>query len=395
MSEHVDESTAPINPNGLARADGDGFRASLAGISDKIGGRTWPGGDTGMDAVPPGGGNDCSSLKNSAAAIIFPEPVPISHVAKRAGRKIEWVWEGYLPRGGMTLLTALWKVGKTTLLTHLFRAFCRKEKMFCGRLLIPSKVLIVSQEPDAIWAKRRQQHGLKDAVAHFQGGDSDYPQPFKVKPNHRQWESLVAHLAARVKPNDYGLVVIDPIADFWPVENENDASEVTAALLPLRQITHAGANLLLLHHPRKSGGKEGTAPRGSGALMGTVEVLMEMERVRPNDLSNRERLIRAVSRYDETPKQLVIELTKEGYVARGSRTEAAADRYCRQILNILPSSAPGLTVPEIREKWPEGFTKPSGTSLRNVLREGEKQGKWVRTGSGARNDAGRYHRASS
>ena len=34
---------------------------------------------------------------------------------------IDWLWQGYLARGSLTLLTSLWKAGKTTLLTGLLQ----------------------------------------------------------------------------------------------------------------------------------------------------------------------------------------------------------------------------------------------------------------------------------
>ena len=165
------------------------------------------------------------------------------------------------------------------------------DTQFCGLPLRPGKVLVVTQEADAIWNDRRKHFGLKDEVVHFQRGQDDYPQPFRGKPTRFQWEALVRHLADRVTRDGYKLVVIDPLPDFWPVMDENDASEQTTALLPLREITHAGGTVLFLHHPRKSDGDEGTAARGSGALSGFVDVIVEMRRSNPKDLANPTRVL--------------------------------------------------------------------------------------------------------
>jgi hypothetical protein len=48
-------------------------------------------------------------------------PVPISFADFRQARpsRNNWLWHGYLAGGELTLLTSLWKSGKTTLLSVL------------------------------------------------------------------------------------------------------------------------------------------------------------------------------------------------------------------------------------------------------------------------------------
>src|SRR5262249_23981306 len=48
--------------------------------------------------------------------------IPASQLRK-ADTQTSWLWHGYLTRNGITLLSALWKAGKTTLLCHLLKAF--------------------------------------------------------------------------------------------------------------------------------------------------------------------------------------------------------------------------------------------------------------------------------
>ena len=45
-----------------------------------------------------------------------------------AESKPSWLWEGYLMPGGVTLLTSLWKSGKTTLLALLLARLKEKKK---------------------------------------------------------------------------------------------------------------------------------------------------------------------------------------------------------------------------------------------------------------------------
>ncbi len=50
-----------------------------------------------------------------------------------------------------------------------------------------------------------------------------------------------------------------------------------AALLPLQRLTNRGVSVLVQHHPRKRDTAAGLAARGSGALSGFTDVLVEME----------------------------------------------------------------------------------------------------------------------
>jgi hypothetical protein len=87
------------------------------------------------------------------------------------------------------------------------------------------------------------------------------------------------------------MVVFDTLSNLWPVKNENDASEVQAALMPLRALTTSGRSLFAVHHLTKAGGAEATASRGSGALAAFVDVILELRRLDPNDPTNRQRVV--------------------------------------------------------------------------------------------------------
>jgi hypothetical protein len=43
-------------------------------------------------------------------------------IASRVEERPDWVWEGLVARGNLTLLTSQWKAGKTTLLSVLLGA---------------------------------------------------------------------------------------------------------------------------------------------------------------------------------------------------------------------------------------------------------------------------------
>jgi hypothetical protein len=161
-----------------------------------------------------------------------------------------------------------------------------------------------------------------------------------------------------VKRGGYDLVVLDTISSFWPVQKENDAGEVQSALMPLWQITDAGVATLLVHHLHKSDGGEATASRGSGAPPAFVDVIVELRRHDPNDLKDRRRVLTAVGRFDDTPPELVVELTDQGYLGRlagkGGRRVPARPfdlAWARVVIGLDMEASKNFTSPEAA---PEG-----------------------------------------
>jgi hypothetical protein len=245
----------------------------------------------------------------------FPEPVDIDAFVSGPGADLKWVWNGFLAAGHITVLSALWKCGKTTFLTYLLKALSGGEAAFCGLELCPGKVLVITQEAPATWKRRRDKYGLGKPIK-FQVGEGGQPNP-GMRQSRDDWDDLCFHLAARVKREGFALVVIDTLADFWPVQDENAAGQVTDALVPLKQVTAAGAAVLLVHHSRKGGGTEGVSARGSGQLGAFVDISMELRRDGKEDKTQYEpRKLRSYSRFEETPHTLTLLRTEDGYVVQ-------------------------------------------------------------------------------
>ncbi len=110
----------------------------------------------------------------------FPLPLPLDVLTTGAtGGGIPWVWDGYLMRGGVTLLSALPKCGKTTLLAHLFKTLAAGGS-FCGRPLVTGRALVVSEESPEVWADRRDRLGLTGCVRLLS-------RPFFGRPSADDW----------------------------------------------------------------------------------------------------------------------------------------------------------------------------------------------------------------
>ena len=162
-----------------------------------------------------------------------------------------------------------------------------------------------------------------------------------------------------------------------------------AALSPLSRLSEAGAAILLAHHPRKGDATQGQASRGSGALTGWVDTIVELRRFSPSDNRDRRRVLQAYGRFDETPDHVVIELTDDGYTCVGTAGDAKQSDRFEVIAEILDSD--WRTREDIRARWPVGtIPKPGKSTLRTDLNAGFESGKWERQGEGRKGDPFTY-----
>ena len=305
------------------------------------------------------------------------DPVPASQIAK-SGNRICWLWHGFIAIGSTTLLIGLWKAGKTTLLKHVVKMMDAGGDL-AGKIR-PARVLLISEESSQLWHRRCRELGIGDDV-HF------VFRPFKGRPTHIHWERFVDRLAEEVKTKKFNLVVFDTLAAVSPIEDENDAAQMYRVLLPLHRITEAGAAVLLTHHPRKGDGSEGRASRGSGALTGFVDIIVELRRL--GGSQPRQRELRTYSRFDESPAAVIIELTDEGYISCGTKDDASATVRRKQIQRMLVNCPGGIDPESIHEKWPnDGIPKPGIRTIRRDLKEMKGV---ARTSSGVKGDPHRFY----
>jgi len=331
---------------------------------------------------PPGNGQPKAAAGNGPRQKIdWPAPIPASQL--RLSEATSWLWEGYLAPGAITLLSALWKAGKTTLLAHLVKAF-ETGCDFCGRLVQPGHVLYVTEESEHRWAKRRDLLALADNVSFM-------IRPFKGRPDWSAWSDFTLYLKESIHKEPVEVVILDPLVNLWPVRDENDNAQVLSALLPLYHVAERAA-LLLAHHVRKGDGQEGTASRGAGALTGFVDTIIELRRYNASEKKDRRRVLTAYGRDDDTPEELVVELTEGGYLQHGDRSAVAMLELLPTIAAMLPSDPPGWTRNEIFDNWPDGHGKPNTNKLLEALHRGSNNGDWERDGDGRRGSPWRFYR---
>jgi hypothetical protein len=154
---------------------------------------------------------------------------------------------------------------------------------------------------------------------------------------------------------------------------------------PLQQVAAEGINLLVIRHERKSGGTVGDSGRGSSAFGGTVDIVLSLRRPEGNHKRN-VRLLQALSRFDETPTGMLIELTEEGYRSLGEPGDVVIEQERLNIIDALPNEKKkALDIEALCDA-----TDMSRAQLQRRLDESLKDGKIFKTGRGRKGDAFRY-----
>lgn len=301
----------------------------------------------------------------------------------QAAPRLRWLWQGYLAAGALTLLTSQWKIGKTTLLSILL-ARMKAGGDLAGLPITAGRAVIISEESSEQWLLRGRRLGLDDHVGWF-------CRPFRGRPSLQQWQALLDRVAEAADERSVSLAVIDPLAPFFPGKSENDAAAMLDTLAPLQQLAARGLSVLALHHPAKKDQGDGPSGRGSGALLACADILVQMRWYRHVADDDRRRRLLALSRFDETPHEMVIELNADGtdYLSRGSFANEEFAEHWALLEGLLRQADRKLSRDEILAGWPTE-DRPDAITLYRRLRRAVEEGLLRQDGLGKSKNPFRY-----
>ena len=183
------------------------------------------------------------------------------------------------------------------------------------------------------------------------------------------------------------LVVWDTVTHLSSIRDENNNSEVAAALMPLDQLVVLGIGVLAIHHH----GWETGRSRGASEFYAWADYIIEYHDV--GKQYPRRRMLDVKGRSDRMPYQLTVELSEDHTAF--TRVEAAPAIATADLIDsLLPVGEPGLTVEEIHDRLPPG-TLLSLKTLKNQISEQRASRGWCRSGDGVSGRPYRYFKPSA
>jgi KaiC/GvpD/RAD55 family RecA-like ATPase len=238
---------------------------------------------------------------------------------------VDWLIEGVVARGTLTLLAGREKEGKSLLAMACAACGAGGGGTLAGIHVEPLRVLIIDAENGDRELHRRLRslglranHAARIEVYEATGHDL-----------RRHMHEVEAVLAAS-KPD---LLVLDSWRSLW-AGDENDSGEVAKVLDPLRNLIRShNAGAVLIHHMRKGGGY-----RGSSAIGASVENVIELSRHDEDPDRRRRRLRNPACRYEQEADDrwlrieadrrlglLLVDETDAFHPSAGARNEAAEE----------------------------------------------------------------------
>lgn len=288
----------------------------------------------------------------------------------------EWVWDGLVAQGGLTLLYGPAKAGKTTLVYQMI-AQMRKGGELLTREIKKQKILYYSEMPQAFDYERVQQYlpGLEEEDPFFfvRFAQDDVFQG-------KTWPAVALLLQKDVVRYGIDYVILDTANEWLHFASDEmySATAVTEKLRPLRRLSsETGCTVQINHHPPKSGG----SPFGSIAFQAYVDCLLELSR--DEDGSELSAIGRIRSDFEgvrfrlEGRQYSIIQVDDKEDVSPGEGKSTMRER----VLQLVPVAPSHITTEDlIADPVLAQFSKKS---LQNLIRELASQGLITRQGDKA------------
>ncbi|MGH9791847.1 MAG: AAA family ATPase [Candidatus Acidiferrales bacterium] len=280
-------------------------------------------------------------------------------------QRVEWLVDGMVPRGGVTLIAGESGTGKTWL-GLLLALGVSKGTTFLGRNCQPADVLYLDREnPESLIYERTQllgmdtrastagilpasHQGRRDRVASPSAGAGDTSTNLKLwggwaaEPPPLIGDVRLLQLAAERRP----LIVVDSLIRFHE-QDENSATAMATVMNELRRLAFTGSTVVVLHHKPKG---ETSQYRGSSDIRAAVDVAFG---VRPEADAGLLKFVCFKNRLAPEFALMLrpeIESARDFVVASAPQTQHDRDASDAQRLFELIAASPGLTQSQVIEQ---------------------------------------------
>lgn len=187
---------------------------------------------------------------------------------------IQWAVDELIPTGSLSLMVGRPKAGKSLMAVDLLASVATGET-FLDRATSPGPTVYVPAEDalplvrNRLWTRLGSE---RDAPVYVVPADGSIDQTIRL--DDAESFMALASVVDRLKPS---ILVLDPLVEMHR-KKENDADEMAGLLRPLRQLAHeTDVAVILIHHRNKYGSDNATTARGSSAITGGVDQLINLE----------------------------------------------------------------------------------------------------------------------
>jgi hypothetical protein len=293
--------------------------------------------------------------------------VKASDLAAEPMEDVQWLLDEVLPQGGMSLLVAKPKVGKSTLALNLSVAVA-SGRFFLGRRTakVPVVYLALEEKRDELKRRLRSLCPNQDLPLHLYLG---------VAP-----EKAMQQIPALVSDIKAGLLVVDTMQKLTRIRDLNDYGQVTLALEKLLAVARAhNCHVLLTHHAGKMERTDGDEILGSTALLGAVDTAIILKK------REQGRTMSTVQRYGNNVPETVIQLREDYSLCVSESLEDAKNREVWEEIKIFLEANPGVDRNSIVEE-----VDARRADILKTLQWAIRENLICREGSGKKGDPYRY-----
>ncbi|PIR24838.1 MAG: hypothetical protein COX62_05815 [Deltaproteobacteria bacterium CG_4_10_14_0_2_um_filter_43_8] len=266
----------------------------------------------------------------------------------------DWIVEGLLSIGGVSLLVAKPKTGKSTIARQIALAVAKGDNVF-GRKSKSGLVVYLALE------ERRT-----DVKNHFRDMGVDGNENIKVHAAPTP-EDAINQLKKMVEEESPSFIIIDTMSRLIRMKDVSDYSQATSGLDPILAIARGfNSHVMLLHHSKKGDDKSIDSILGSTGIAGSVDTIILMNR------SDKYRTIKTIQRVGEDLPESVIEFDPETRLSKisGSKEEAEIKRFSETITQFLEDQNMPVKQQEIIEAV-EGRSQFVRKTLKHMIEDGK------------------------
>lgn len=307
---------------------------------------------------PATSGNSIPVSKRPAGKESNFAPMSAGEFLSRQPESIAWVWEPFLPEGALALLAAYMKTGKSTFAYALAVAVAQGRPFLGSQTKQGSVLMLAVEEHPRDMRRRFERFGLR------------HTDPISIHAGPLSSKGTTLHaMQDFIQEQRVALVVLDTLARFWTLDDENDNAKVMREVSPILDIARAtNAAIVLVHHERKSGGEGGRGIRGGSALFGLVDQALILEGTRGGQKNRR--TLRTIGRYEETPPALVLELVDNEYRVVGKPADLSGEELVGKVREALTVDPQTITALGQKTGLPVKALRTVLNDLGDVVRRG-------------------------